>query len=376
MGAIAVAVMNRVWGAPPWRRENIAAPQLKSPAWPEAAVIGGGLTGASAAYHLARRGLRTILLEAGSFGDGASGRTGGLALEGTAAGVVEDAGDCLSTLAAIVREERIDCGLLLPGCWEIAHRGEGVELPWNDEGGRLRIVRTVVGGTVDPAALLFGLLRAAIRAGAEIYERTPVLRIVTRPAPALEVPGATISPGAVVVAANAWIGELMPPVRAGMRSALTFACATERLNSDALIAIGLESGLPFYTVDTPYLWGRATADGRVIFGSGLVYGAAAQLERIDVGAGEAKLALDRLEARVRGLNPALARIRIVARWAGPIGITDDHMPILCRMPGAPATLIAGGYSGHGVAMSVTAGRMAAEAIADGAPLPAWGAPLR
>lgn len=368
--------MDRIWGAPPWRRENAAARQLKASAWPEVAVIGGGLTGASAAYHLARRGLRTILLEAGSLGDGASGRTGGLALEGVAAGVVEGASDCLSTLAAIVGEERIECGLSLPGCWEIAHRGDGVELPWNDEGGRLRILRTVAGGTVDPAALLFGLLRAALRAGAEVYERTPVLRIATRPAPALEVPGAMINPGAVVVAANAWIGELMPPVRARMRSALTFACATERLGPDALIAIGFESGLPFYTVDTPYLWGRTTADGQAIFGSGLVYGAAARLERVDVGASEAKLALDRLEARVRGLNPALAHIGVAARWAGPIGITDDLVPILCRMPGAPETLIVGGYSGHGVAMSVKAGRMAAAAIADGVALPAWGVPLR
>lgn len=371
-----MAARDQLWGMPPRRRENAAAHQLKSSVWPEVAVVGGGFTGASAAYHLARRGRRTILLEAGSFGDGASGRTGGLALEGTAAGVVEGATDCLATLATIVGEERIECGLALHGCWEIAHRGDGVVLPWNDEGGRLRIVRTVVGGTIDPAAMLFGVLRAAIRAGAEVYERTPVLRIATRPAPALEIPGATLNPSTVVVAANAWIGELIPPLRAGMRSALTFACATERLGADALIAIGLESGLPFYTVDTPYLWGRATADGRAIFGSGLVFGPSSRLEQIDVAAGEAKLALDRLEARVRGLNPALARVRIAARWAGPIGITDDLVPILCRMPGAPEVLIAGGYSGHGVAMSVKAGRLIADAIADGVPLPNWGSPRR
>jgi len=368
--------MDRFWGSPPWRRENAAANQLKSSLWPEVAIVGGGLTGASAAYHLARRGVRTILLEAGSFGDGASGRTGGLALEGTAAGVVPGAEDCLATLEALVREERIECGLRLPGCWEIAHRGDGAELPWNDEGGRLRIVRTVVGGVVNPAALLLGLLRAAARAGAEIYERTPVARIAARPAPSLEIPGATINPKTVVVAANAWIGELAPALRAGMRSALTFACATERLDSAALTAIGLAPGLPFYTVDTPYLWGRTCDDGRVIFGAGLVYGAAARLERTGIGGGEAKLAIERLEARVRGLNPTLARIRFAARWAGPIGITDDLVPILCRMPGAPEILVAGGYSGHGVAMSVKAGRMLAAAIADDAPLPAWGGPRR
>ncbi len=40
-------------------------------------VIGGGYTGLSAAYHLAKQGADVVLIEAARFGDGASGRNGG-----------------------------------------------------------------------------------------------------------------------------------------------------------------------------------------------------------------------------------------------------------------------------------------------------------
>src|SRR5260370_31255690 len=70
-------LMQRRWGIPPWRGEEVPTRPLES-AVPDVAVVGGGFTGASAAYHLARRGLQVVLLEADRIGNGASGRTGGL----------------------------------------------------------------------------------------------------------------------------------------------------------------------------------------------------------------------------------------------------------------------------------------------------------
>ncbi|MGO2133315.1 MAG: NAD(P)/FAD-dependent oxidoreductase, partial [Halomonas sp.] len=45
-------------------------------------VIGGGITGCSAALHLAERGYSVVLLEANEVGHGASGRSGGQILPG------------------------------------------------------------------------------------------------------------------------------------------------------------------------------------------------------------------------------------------------------------------------------------------------------
>ena len=67
-------------------------------------------------------GIRAVLFEAGLIGDGASGRTGGLVLEGTAAGILDQVDACVPGLRRLVDEAEIDCDLVLPGCWEIEHR--------------------------------------------------------------------------------------------------------------------------------------------------------------------------------------------------------------------------------------------------------------
>ncbi|MGQ3280437.1 MAG: FAD-dependent oxidoreductase, partial [Shinella sp.] len=43
----------------------------------DVAIVGGGFTGLQAAYNLAQKGVRVVLIEAHRFGDGASGRNGG-----------------------------------------------------------------------------------------------------------------------------------------------------------------------------------------------------------------------------------------------------------------------------------------------------------
>ena len=89
------------WGTSPWDT-GAPRPEPSPPRSCDAAVVGAGLTGLSAAYHLARRGADVVVLEAERVGAGASGRTGAIALEGTAAGPLEDADDCLGTLARVV----------------------------------------------------------------------------------------------------------------------------------------------------------------------------------------------------------------------------------------------------------------------------------
>src|SRR5271166_456191 len=277
------------WGEPPWPRgsELAPAPNLSTSGKPEVAIIGAGLTGASTALHLARRGIRATVYEAGLVADGASGRAGGLVLEGTAAGSLDDVDTCVAGMERLVAEERIDCDLVLPGCWEIQHRSATPEkmLPWTDAGRPVCIMRNVAGGVVQPAALTMGLARAAVRAGAIIREHARVTRISFEPELALELGGERITPGHIVIATNAWINATLPDTPP-LASSLTFACATEPLDASMLAAIGLDAGIPFYTTDMPYLWGRTIADGRVIFGAGLVFGEPTDLEDADVREGE------------------------------------------------------------------------------------------
>src|SRR5215470_11656059 len=103
------------WGETPWEIA-VALPFVPLPRRCDAVVVGAGFAGLSVAYHLARRGARVTVLEASTVGAGASGRTGGLVLEGTAAGPLEQVEHCLDAISAVVQEAGIDCDLTLPGC--------------------------------------------------------------------------------------------------------------------------------------------------------------------------------------------------------------------------------------------------------------------
>ena len=318
-------------------------------------------------------GIRAVLFEAGLIGDGASGRTGGLVLEGTAAGILDGVDACVPGLKRLVDEEQIDCDLVLPGCWEIEHRkvAPARMLPWSDDGQPVSIARTVSGGIVQPAALTIGIAQAAARLGAIIREQSPVTRIIPGPELSLEIGGERIRPGHIVVATNAWINATLPDTPP-LHSSLTFACATEPLDAASLAAIGLGESVPFYTSDLPYLWGRTIRDGRVIFGAGLVFGKPAELEDTNVREGRSGAVLDRLRKRVRGLHPALREARFEAAWAGPIAFAEDSIPLLGPHPANPRVLVSGGYAGHGVALSVRAGELLALAIGKNLSLPKWG----
>jgi glycine/D-amino acid oxidase-like deaminating enzyme len=144
------------------------------------AIVGGGFSGLSAAawLRLLAPGRSVLVLESGALGEGASGRTGGMALADSAAGPLSGLGDVLAGYKKILRTLRIDSRMVLPGVWELGRSGPAKDSPisWSDSG-TLRVVRMVPGGTVDPGKVVAGLARAAENAGAQIAERAHVQAI-------------------------------------------------------------------------------------------------------------------------------------------------------------------------------------------------------
>lgn len=387
------SMSSAAWGTPPWTVSLEIAPTALCSSY-EVAVIGGGLTGLSAAYHLARRGVGpVVLLEARRIGAGASGRTGGIVLEGTAVGIYAGVDRCLPYLQQLVEENHIACDLQLPGCWELRHEAianeaQDASLPpapprakaaakpsqglcWRDDHSFLRPFQKVAGGTVDPGALLAGLARAALAAGAELHEGAEVSCLEPKSPARLAVGSRTVRAQQVVVALNAYTAKLLSlPV--ALHSALTLAVCTEPLPEETLREMGLDPALPFYTVDLPYLWGRTLERRQVIFGAGLIAGNPETLARIHIGRGRAAALMAQLEGRIRQLHPRLAGVRFSHRWAGPIGFTPQRTPILSRLPEAPNILVAAGCAGHGIALGVRLGALIAAAVALDEPLPHWG----
>lgn len=335
-------------------------------------MVGAGFTGLAAAVALARGGARVHVLEASSLGDGASGRTGGMALEATAFGALEGVEHCLAALRRWVETHSIACDLDLGGCWEVRHVAAG-ESPgdgpsWPDEGAtRLVVGANVPGGGLDPGALVGGLAWAALRAGVILHERARVARCEPGPPHRLYTEERRIEAARVLLAVDA-----LPPALIRipeLRPALTLAVATAPLPGGLVDEIGL-GRTPFYTTDFPYLWGRATRAGRLVIGSGLAFDDEGDLERVSIARADVRETFVRLERRVRGLHPALREVPITHRWGGPISFRP-RAPVLAEL--APGLLVAGAYAGHGVALSLRVAELAAARLLGGAALPGWGA---
>jgi glycine/D-amino acid oxidase-like deaminating enzyme len=184
------------------------------PARVDVAVIGAGFTGLSAARTLAKRGAKVAVLESETIGWGASSRNGGMVLTGMKLGVnklISMYGreltqrmyaaslatiDCVEQ---IIREEAIDCDFSRCGHLEVACNqkhfddyARQAEVISREFSHMLRVVQKnelsaeigstiYYGGMVDevsaglnPARYVAGLARAAMKAGAEIFEHTRV----------------------------------------------------------------------------------------------------------------------------------------------------------------------------------------------------------
>jgi glycine/D-amino acid oxidase-like deaminating enzyme len=295
-----------------------------------------------------------------------------MTLAETAVGDLPGLGDVLAGFSAALTELSVDCDPRLPGVWEVARSGALPDSPisWNDSG-ILRAVKQVPGGTIDPGKLVSGLARAAENGGARIFENTPVEKLDFEDSLRLHVSGSTVRARAVLIATNAMSLELSG-LADSAQPKFTLAIATEPLNAVQLDDLGLSSEKPFYTVDFPYLWGRLLPNGGVIFGCGLVHLTDwRELMDLDISTGEPAKLIGRLEHRVRGLHPALKNIQFTNRWGGPILIANGWRPMFSYHPMCRKAIVLGGYSGHGVALSVYLGRWAAEALCGRRELPGW-----
>jgi gamma-glutamylputrescine oxidase len=362
------------WGEPVWSSPVPVTPHpLPDGLRVDVAVVGAGFTGLATAHYVLQHSpsLRVAVFEARQVGGGASGRTGGLVLEDTATGPLPGVEDCIATLHELVSTQHIPCDLHVDGCWEIGrHEGHaGSPIHWADHG-TLEVVNFIPGGAFDPRKFLAGLAVSVERAGGHIFEHAPVTGL-DRTSPGgirLEIGGKGVSAERVVFATNAFCLPLLS-LQDWAGGVHTIALTTEPLADSVFDAMGWASRTPFYTLDQPYLWGRATADGRALIGAGLVGRGDVENARVDTA--EAMRLFDSLEHRIHGLHPALHHVRITHRWMGPICFTRDSKPIIANIDDDGRVLLATGYSGHGVALSVRVGKLLAAVLAGQSGLPDW-----
>lgn len=362
----------RNWGNRPWVVDFHAGKQALPPKV-DFAVVGGGFTGLAAASWLKTLSPENsvALFEAGQFGAGSSGHTGGVALAETAAGDLPGLGDVLAGYQRIIRELRVEGDLALPGCYELARANPLPNSPinWKDSGD-LCATKQVPGGTVDPGKTVAGLARAAERLGVLMFEEAEVADARFGKGIELHTSLGLVHVRKVLFATNAYSSELTG-LEGQVQAAFTTAVMTVPLEECVLQQIGLAERKPFYTVDLPYLWGRLLGNA-VIFGCGLIFFEDwRELNSLDIAQEEAPEVFARLERRIHRMSPALKNVQFTHRWGGPICLSENWRPIFRKHPRSENAIVLGAFSGHGVTQSVYLGAWAAEALLERRALPKW-----
>jgi len=77
--------------------------------------------------------------------------------------------------------------------------------------------------------------------------------------------------------------------------------------------------------------------------------------------------LARMLARAAEYLPGLAELSVVRAWTGLRPATDDHLPYVGAVPGAPRLWVAAGHEGLGIATSLGSARLVADGLAGRTP---------
>ena len=362
-------------------------PALSESVETDVCIIGAGYTGLSAALFLLEQGFRVVVLEAAKVGFGASGRNGGQIVNSYSRDIdtverstTPDAARLIGAMAfeggRIIRERvaryGIDCDLKNGGVFaafntkQMQHL-EAQKALWERYGyDQLEMldhtgIRSVVacerysggmldhgGGHIHPLNLALGEAAAVESLGGVIHEQSPAVRIERGDRPCVHTPNGRVSARFVVVAGNAYLGGLVPELAAKSMPCGTQVIATEPLGDERAASL-----LPqdYCVEDCNYLldYFRLSADKRLIYGGGVVYGARdpADIDAI-------------IRKKLLKTFPQLHDVRTEFAWTGNFLLTLSRLPQVGRI--GDNIYYSQGCSGHGVTYTHLAGKILAEAL--------------
>jgi putative aminophosphonate oxidoreductase len=209
--------------------------------------------------------------------------------------------------------------------------------------------------TVQPALLARGLRRVAESRGIRIYEHSPMVDL-DREQGVVRTRSGSVQAKAVVLATGAWLAGV-PELRRAVVAVSSDMVATAPI-PDRLEGAGWTGGESISDCRLMVHYYRTTKDGRIAFGQGghrHVMGG-----RVDDGFfGYNPDAARILEKDLARLVPFAAGAEVTNSWGGPIDRTVDGVPIFGRLPGRVPIVYGVGYSGNGVAPSLTGGKILA-----------------
>ncbi|WP_145003930.1 NAD(P)/FAD-dependent oxidoreductase [Pseudomonas oryzihabitans] len=362
-------------------------PPLEDNIESDVCIIGAGYTGLSTALFLLEHGFSVTVLEAARVGFGASGRNGGQIVNSYSRDIdvierqlparqAQLLGEMAFEGGRIIRDRiaryHIQCDLKDGGVFaaltskQLGHleaqkklweRYGHTQLELLDERGIRDVVGTErylgglldrSGGHIHPLNLALGEAAAVASLGGRLHEQSAAIRIDRGAHPVVHTAKGQVRARFVVVAGNAYLGGLVPEL-----AAKSMPCGTQVLTTEPLSEDLARSLLPqdYCVEDCNYLldYFRLSADRRLIYGGGVVYGARdpADIEAI-------------IRPKMLQTFPQLKDVKIDFTWTGNFLLTLSRLPQVGRL--GDNVYYSQGCSGHGVTYTHLAGKVLAEAL--------------
>jgi len=349
-------------------------------------IIGGGVMGASTAYHLALKGCPNVLLleRESFFGMQATGRCAG--------GIRHQFGTEINVRISLLSLPMLDrfeqelgqpidlryCGylFLLTNAQDVAAFRQQVEMqrrlgaqtewlqpeqiadlaPLVNLDGVLAGTFNAHDGLADPNSVVQGYVSGARRLGARLLNDVDVtgIRVKGGKVQGVITDQGEIAAPVVVNAAGPWagvVGEMVgvPIPVAPVRRQIAVTGPIPQVPPDFPFVIDFATGLYFHREGQGILTGMANPDQPVSFDQSM----------------DMEWELVHLEEAMKRL-PILEQAGLASRWAGLYEVSPDAHPILGRVSEVDGFYCIGGFSGHGFQHGPACGLLLAEEIVDGA----------
>ena len=355
-------------------------------------VIGGGFAGLSTALHLARKGVKVVLLEARQIGFGASGRNGGQVIPGLkydpkdlvkmfgqerGSRLISFAGRTADTVFDLIRSHQMNVPHVRSGWVQGAHNQAAYELAqsrsrqWGDLGAPARMldkaqVQEMLGtesylggwideraGAVQPLSYARELARVAIELGVKIFTDSPVTKLQIN---GLRWTASTASTGSVtadkvVLCTNGYSQGLWPNLQHTVIDAISYLIATKPL-PDNLRSKVIPGGQVCSDARNLLFYFRLDHDGRFVLGGRGPF-------REPKGPED----WSHIERMVSKMFPQISGLPIDHRWCGRVAVTQDFLPHIHEPK--PGLLIDIGCMGRGVGLQSTMGQAMADYLLTG-----------
>ena len=353
-------------------------------------IIGAGLTGISSALHLANNGLSITILEANSVGAGASGRNGGQLGIGMRkdqfflekkfgyekANFFWNIGlEAVQTVKNLIEKYKIDCALK-PGIIHVGNTKKDfkyfieemnhMEKKYgynNYEYFDSKKIKDEVSSDryhsgllskdschLNPLKLTYGLAEICIKNNISIFENSPVDKIEDKKSEVfIYSNNHVVKSKKIIVACNGYLDDLLGSTRNYFMPINNYIIATEPLGKTlAKKLIRRNCGV----IDSRFMidYYRFSEDFRLLFGGPET-----------ITSKFLKNSKSFVAKRMYKVFPELQKFKIDFSWGGTLAISINRLPILGYLMNQKL-IYSHAYSGHGLAMSVMAGKLIAEKI--------------